>query len=375
MARSKRRDRGEGGVTQRKDGRWAASFYDAEMKRRYVYGPTKQKALEKLRKSQRDCEQGILVDGSKVKLGAFLSQWLEEVKRPDLRISSYEKYRKTIKRYILPTLGEIQLQKLIPQNVQSLYTKMRKSGLSPKTIQSVHSILHGVMEHAVKWNLVARNVIDRADCPSVEKHEIQPLDLAQARCLLDTVRGGRLEMILTLALTTGMRRGELLALRWSDIDFSSNVLTVRGTVDYIAHYGYVETKPKTKKSYRKIVLPVFTMEKLVLHRAWQTEQCGKVGEGWCDLDLVFCGLKGSYFNPRYLLKLFGKALKEAGLSHIRFHDLRHSVVTLLLALGVDARSIQELVGHEDIETTLGIYGHVLPSMQQSIADKLGGFFS
>ncbi|GHO98759.1 hypothetical protein KSF_088070 [Reticulibacter mediterranei] len=152
------------------------------------------------------------------------------------------------------------------------------------------------------------------------------------------------------------------------------MLTVRRTVDFIPHYGYVETKPKTKKGFRKILLPLFAIEKLELHRLSQLEQREKVGDGWSDLGLVFTGLTGNYFNPRYMLKLFGKALDQAGLAHIRFHDLRHSVVTLLLALGVDARSIQELVDHKDIETTLGIYGHVLPSMQEAIAEKLGGFF-
>lgn len=370
----KRRGHDEGGVTRRKDGRWAASFYDETMKRRFVYGRTKQEALEKLRKVRHEYEQGTLVDGSKVKLGAYLEQWLEEIKRPKLRISSYEKYKKTLRLYIIPALGEVQLQKLTPQHVQALYTKMGKARKSPKTIQAVHGLLHNALDHAVSWDLVARNVVDRVKAPPLEKKEPQPLDADQARRLLEAARGHRLEMLLTLALVTGMRRGELLALRWSNVDFVAGVLMVRRTVDFIAHYGYVETRPKTKKGYRKIVLPSFMIERLQLYRVAQSEQRVKMGDRWYDLDLVVCGLEGNYLNPRYLLKLFDKVLKQAGLPHMRFHDLRHSVVTLLLAMGVDPRSIQEFVGHEDIETTLGIYGHVLPSMQRGIAEKLDDLF-
>jgi integrase len=251
---------------------------------------------------------------------------------------------------------------------------MAKRRLSTKTIHSVHGLLHNAFDHAVKWKLVPTNVIDVVTPPSLIKREMQPLDLDQARSLLAAARGHRLEMLLTLALTTGMRRGELLALRWSDIDFKTRVLTVNHTVDYIARYGYVETGPKTKKSLRKIVLPGFIVERLKEHREQQLEQCAKVGDRWHGLNLVFCGLEGNYLNPRYLIKLFSNVLKEAGLPHMHFHDLRHSVVTLLLAMGVDIRSIQDLVGHEDITTTLGVYGHMLPPMQQGIADKFDDLF-
>jgi integrase len=374
MVKRGRRAHGDGGVTLRKDGRWQGTFYDAERKRRFVYGDTKQEALEKLRKAQRADEDGLLVDGSKVKLDAYLEQWLEEVKRPTLRISSYVKYKKLINSYIVPALGNIQLQKLKPQNVQSLYTKLAKRRLSTKTINSVHGLLHNAFDHAVRWKLVPTNIVDVVTPPSLVEREMQPLDLDQARSLLASACGHRLEMLLVLALTTGMRRGELLALRWSDIDFKTRVLMVNHTVDYIARYGYVETRPKTKKSLHKIVLPGFVVDRLKEHREQQLEHRAKVGDRWYGLNLVFCGLEGNYLNPRYLNKLFAKVLKEAGLPHMHFHDLRHSVVTLLLALGVDIRSIQDLVGHKDITTTLRVYGHMLPPMQQGIADKFDDLF-
>lgn len=375
MAKRKRRAHGEGGLVRRKDGRWAGSFYSVEGKRVYVYGSTQQEALEKLRKAQSEQEQGVLATGPKLKLGVYLEQWLEDVKKPELRVSSYVKYKKLIVGYIIPALGNLQLQKLTPQHVQSFYTKKLKEGLSAKTVHSIHGVLHNALDNAVRWRLVPKNVTDLVTPPRLEKHEVQSLTLEQARTLLAAARGHRLDMLLTLALTTGMRRGELLALRWSDIDLESGMLQVRRTVDFIARYGYVEGEPKTARSRRKIVLPAFVVAMLKLHRKNQLEQRLKVGDAWRDLDLVICGLEGNYLNPRYLLKLFDKLLAEAGLSHMRFHDLRHSVVTLLLGMGVDPRTIQEFVGHEDITTTLRIYSHVLPSMQQGVADKLSELFN
>jgi integrase len=375
MAKRKRRAHGEGGLVRRKDGRWAGSFYSVEGKRVYVYGSTQQEALEKLRKAQSEQEQGVLATGPKLKLGVYLEQWLEDVKKPELRVSSYVKYKKLIVGYIIPALGNLQLQKLTPQHVQSFYTKKLKEGLSAKTVHSIHGVLHNALDNAVRWRLVPKNVTDLVTPPRLEKHEVQSLTLEQARTLLAAARGHRLDMLLTLALTTGMRRGELLALRWSDIDLESGLLQVRRTVDFIARYGYVEGEPKTARSRRKIVLPAFVVAMLKQHRKNQLEQRLKVGDAWRDLDLVICGLEGNYLNPRYLLKLFDKLLAEAGLSHMRFHDLRHSVVTLLLGMGVDPRTIQEFVGHEDITTTLRIYSHVLPSMQQGVADKLSELFN
>ncbi len=375
MAKRKRRAHGEGGLVRRKDGRWAGSFYSVEGKRVYVYGSTQQEALEKLRKAQSEQEQGVLATGPKLKLGVYLEQWLEDVKKPELRVSSYVKYKKLIVGYIIPALGNLQLQKLTPQHVQSFYTKKLKEGLSAKTVHSIHGVLHNAIDNAVRWRLVPKNVTDLVTPPRLEKHEVQSLTLEQARTLLAAARGHRLDMLLTLALTTGMRRGELLALRWSDIDLESGLLQVRRTVDFIARYGYVEGEPKTARSRRKIVLPAFVVAMLKQHRKNQLEQRLKVGDDWQDRDLVICGLEGNYLNPRYLLKLFDKLLVEAGLSHMRFHDLRHSVVTLLLGMGVDPRTIQVFVGHEDITTTLRIYSHVLPSMQQGVADKLSELFN
>ncbi len=289
-------------------------------------------------------------------------------------LSSYVKYRKLIHSYILPTLGRVQLQKLTPQQVQALYRKKSEEGLSPKTVNSIHGILHKALDNAVRWNLVVRNVCDLVSPPRIVKPEIQPLSMEQAHKLLEAARGHRLEAVLTLALTTGMRRGELLGLRWSDVDFEDQSLQVRRTVDFIAKYGYIESEPKTAKGRRKIMLPPFVIDVLKHHRVQQLELHRKAGAAWQEHDLVFCGLHGNYLNPRYILKMFARVLKEADLPHLRFHDLRHSAATILLSMGVHPKVVQEILGHSTISMTMDTYSHVLPSMQKDAMQKWGDLF-
>lgn len=359
--------KGFGFVFQRgNDGRYVAKFRVEETgKYKLLYADTEKEAYEKLQKAWLDHKQGKLATGPQRKLKDYLEQWLEEVQKERLRTSSYVKYKKVIDSYIVPALGDVQLQKLTPQQVQAFYTKKRKDGLSPKTVSSIHGVLHGALDNALRWNLVSRNVCDLVTPPKVVKPEIQTLTMEQARRLLEAAQGHRLETILTVALTTGMRRGELLALRWSDIDFERQHLYVRRTVDFIAKYGgYVETEPKTAKGKRMLALPSFVAEMLKSHRIQQLEQRLKVGEAWEEKDLVFTGLHGGYFSPRYVVKLFDRLLKDAGILHIRFHDLRHSAATLLLSMGVEMKVIQEILGHSNISMTADTYTHVSLTMQE-----------
>ncbi len=366
---------GSGSVFHRGDGRWSAKFLVEETgKYKFLYASSEKEAWTKLDKALFEQKQGKLAVGPQRKLKEYLIQWLDEVQKSKLKISSYMRYKKTINGYIIPALGHLNLQKLTPQQVQAFYTQKLNDGLSSKSVNAMHGVLHAALDNAVRWNLVNRNVCDLVTPPSIVSKEIQTLTLEQAQKLLHAAKGHRLEAILTLALTTGMRRGELLALRWSDIDFKHQNLQVRRTVDFIAPHGYVETEPKTAKSRRKIALPPFVIDMLGLHRLHQNEQRLAIADKWEEKDLVFTGLQGGYLNPRYILKLFDKLLKEAGLPHIRFHDLRHSAATLLLAMGVHPKIVQEILGHSQISMTLDTYSHVLPSLQQEVMEKWGRLF-
>lgn len=363
-----RRGNGEGSIYQRKsDGKWVGSVTLENRKRKVFYGNTRREVQEKMKVALREQQQGTLITAPQQTLKAYLEYWLEDVHKPNIRISTYVKYKKLLK-YILPTLGQTMLQKLTPQQIQKLYANKLKEGLSPKMVVCIHGLLHKALDNAVKWGLVARNVCDLVSPPRLRKKEKQVLSLEQAHTLLMHVKKHRLEAILMLALTTGMRRGEILALHWQDINLQEGSVQVKRTVDYIPHYGYVETEPKTATGFRKIMLPTFVVGALKAHHVQQDEARSKSGDKWVEKDLIFCGLLGDYFNPNYLLRVFKQVLIDAGLPHMRFHDLRHSAATILLSMNVHPKVVQEVLGHSTISMTLDIYSHVLPSMQRDVPD-------
>lgn len=369
-----KRAHGEGSVTHRKDGRWMTSMTLENGRRKYFYGDTQKEALEKLREAQHQQKQGTLATGKAQTLRVYLDRWLEDAHRTSLKPSSYADYRRVIDKHIVPVLGHIQLQKLTPQHIQSFYAKELKAGLSARTVNKYHALLHKALDNAVRWNLVARNVCDVVTKPRETKYEIQPLTEEQARKLLDTVRGNVLEGIITIALTTGMRRGELLGLKWEDIDFKGKNIVVRRSVTYVNKVGVVELEPKTQKSRRKIMLPDFAIEVLKQHQTRLQERKAQLGSAWQESGYVFCNGRGGFLQEKQLYDMYKRLLKRAGLPNIRFHDLRHSAATIMIKMGVNPKVVQEVLGHSNINITLNIYTHVLPSMQQEVAAKLDNLF-
>ncbi len=374
MPEKKRRGHNEGSVYfDASRNRWVAAISISPGRRKKFYFEKKQDAVKKKNEALRELEQGTLATGTQRKLGEYLESWIENVHKNNIRISTYVKYKKLIK-YIVADLGEVWLQKLTPEQVQQFYAKKRKDGLSSKTVHEIHGVLHLALKHAVRWNYVSRNVCDLLDSPRVVSRRGTPLTLDQARRLLEGIQGHRLEAVLMMAMITGMRKGEILALRWSDVDFERQVLHVLRTVDYIPPYGYVENEPKTQAGKRTIDLPAFFLEMLKQHRVKQSKQRLKVGEAWENRDLVFADLAGGYLNPIHVLRMFKKILQQAGLPHMHFHDLRHSAATILISMGIHPKVIQELLGHSDISITLGIYGHLFPSMQQDVVERWQDMF-
>jgi len=371
--RQKRRGHNEGTVyyvSGRK--RWVAEISVSPGKRKKFYCKTEKEAIKKKNEALRELEQGTLTTGTRRKLGEYLDDWLENVHKSRLRIGTYMNYKKLV-RYIVADLGDVWLQKLTPQQVQEFYARKLEEELSSKVVHDIHGVLHLALKNAVRWGLVSRNVCDFVTPPRIVSREVVPLSLEQARSLVNHVRGHRLELLLTMAVVTGMRRGELLALRWSNIDFENGRLLVLHSVDFIAGHGYVEGMPKTAAGKRVIVLPGFLLEMMKEHRERQME-LSKVTDKWQDNDLVFPNLHGGYMHPNHMGELFRKLLKEAGLPPIHFHDLRHSAASILLCMGVNVKVIQELLGHSDISITLRTYSHLLPSMQQEVVEKWDSVF-
>lgn len=332
--------------------RWVAEVTFETGKRKKAYCKTKQEATRKKHEMLHELERGVLATGHQRRLGEYVTDWLENTHKGKLRLSVYLNYRKHIK-HIVADLGDIWLQKLTPQQVQNFLSKKLSQGLSPKYVRETLGVLRLALENAVKWGYLSRNVCDVVTRPRVPKHEFAPLTLEQAKRFRQHIQGHRLEALLTTAVVTGMRRGELLSLRWSDIDLKRGVLQVLHTVDRFPGYGYVEGEPKSAAGVRSIRLPDFLVVMLQHHQAEQLKRQSQV-KTWQDRDLVFPNLRGGYLHPTHMGEEFRVLLEQAELPPIRFHDLRHSAATILLSMGVNIKVIQELLGHSDIALTFAL---------------------
>jgi integrase len=371
-----KRGNGEGSIYQRKsDGKWVGSITLENSKRKVFYGKTRKEVQEKLRVAQNELKQGILVPGSRQTVEQYLGEWLK-VHKQLVRPRTYERYEAIIRLHLVPTLGKLPLQKLTAQHLQRLYAEKLESGLSSTTVAAIHNMLHTALDNAIKVSILTRNVCEMVSPPRKVHKEMTPLTLEQVRKLIDAARGHPQEALFTLALATGMRRGELLGLKWQDINLEKGVLQVRRALTRMpTGLGYEETEPKTKKSRRSIVLAPFAIVALMKHQARQLKMKLVAGDAWEEHDYVFCSPIGKHLNPgNDVLVQLKKLLKKAGLPDIRFHDLRHSTATLLLSNGVHPKVVQEILGHSEISMTLDTYSHVLPTMQQEAISKLNEAF-
>ena len=365
-----KRANGEGSVYRRKsDGRWVGSLSLPDGNRKVFYGKKQSEVIAKLDEAANDLRRGMLAVGSNTTLQEYLENWLENVHKPTIRLSTYLNYRKLLKNYLVPGIGKVKIHRLTPQQVQGFYSQKMSEGLAPKTVNNIHGVLHKALDNAVKWNILPRNVCDAVTPPRIPRKEKNVLTKQQAHTLLEEVRTHRLEALLTLAITTGMREGELLALHWQDMNFEDCSLQVKRAVSYLKGYGYVESEPKTAKGRRMIKLPVFVVDILVRHKAQQEEQRREVGSTWIDKDLVFTNAQGYYYSSSTLRKVFRRFLVSIGLPHMRFHDLRHSAATILLAMKVHPKVVQEILGHSQIAMTLDVYSHALLSMQEDVTKQ------
>jgi integrase len=322
-----------------------------------------------------DIRQGTLVTASHQTTGKYLQEWFEHIQKQAVRPTTYLKQESLLNSAILPAIGHIQLQKLAPQHIQKLYSKKLDEGWKPSSIRNLHKIVHKALGNAVRWKLVPRNVCDLVTLPREGRHTPQTLTKEQTVRLLQAARGHPLEPLIVLALTTGMRHGEIAALRWSAINFEERILQVERTVTYISRHGFIEGEPKTEKSRRSIVLPRFVMQALQRCRLSQEVTRLEAGDLWQDRDLVFSNAFGEYRHPAATMKAFHRLLASAGLPRMRIHDLRHSAATLLImVMKMPANLVQELLGHDDIETTLGLYTHADTEMQRAMMDRLDELF-
>ncbi len=371
----KGRGHGEGSVFERKTGDrnkpWVAQVPLGQGKKRIVgYYSSKQEAILAKNKALQEIEQLKRVKNSRQTLGEYLEYWLEHVQRLSVKLSTYIQNRIVFDLHILPALGSIPIQKLTVRDVQQHYSKLLET-LSAGRVRNVHAILHKALKNAVRENVLRENVCDRVTLPRRNTPERRALTQDQAQKLIEAAKESKLEALLIVALTSGLRHGELRALTWSAVDLDKGEVHVRCSVLSLQGYGNVESEPKTRGSRRTVALHAFVIDVLKKHRVSLLETKLRMGSSWVDRDLVFPNRIGDYFNKGTLYSNFHKILARADLPQMRIHDLRHSAATLLIAMGVNIRVVQEILGHSNISTTLGTYGHVLPGMQEDAMKKWG----
>ena len=370
---AKRRGHGEGAIYQREsDGKWCASvdlgFVNGKRRRKTIYGKTRKEVADKLKALHRDQSAGINIAPEQQTVAQFLDAWLTQTVQVRNRAGAYENYAQIVRSHIVPALGAYQLAKLTPEHVQAMLNGLSTAGLAPRTVRNVRAVLRDALNQAVKRRRIPYNVATLVEIPRAEKPQIAPLTPDQARALLAAVQGHPLEALYRVALSLGLRRGEVLALRWKDVDFKRQELRVTGSARRTNRVLQRRTT-KTDSSIRTLPLPEQLIQVLRQHRAQQDE--ARARPNWHEHDLVFPSSVGTLMEPGNLYRQFKAVLKRAGLpTTTRFHDLRHSCATLLLAQGVPLVVVRDMLGHTQISTTADIYGHVLPETHRHAVDDL-----
>lgn len=367
---TQRRGHNDGSIRKRADGTWEARVSLPLGRRQSFYGKTRKEAQDKMRAAQRDLDSGLDIAAGRLTVTQFLEKWLASSVKPSVKVKTYEGYESIVRVRVIPRIGARQLTRLTPLDLQTLYTDLQEAGLSSRSVQHTHRVLHRALTQAVRWNMTLRNPCDGVTPPQAIRKELCILNQEQVTTMLDATRDHPWHALYALAVTTGMRLGELLGLRWSDVDLESGRLAVRRALQRQNVAGLVFIEPKTARSRRSILLSQRAIATLRRHRSRQNEQRLLVGPGWTDGDLVFCNPTGDAPDPGWVRQVFQGELRRAGLPVIRFHDLRHSAATLLLSKGVHPKVVSEMLGHATITLTLDTYSHLVPLMHAQAATAM-----
>jgi integrase len=370
----------KGHIRERSPGRWAIVIdvrdpvTGGRRRKWHSFEGTKREAQRECARLISDLSGGAYIEPSRTTLHEFLDRWLDHMKG-QITPRSYERYGELVHKNLIPLIGSVLLTKLRPTMISQAYAKALengrkdgKGGLSPLTVQYMHRILRHALQQAVRWQFLVRNPADAVKPPKAERREMSALDTDGTAALIDVARHTNLFVPILLGVLCGMRRGEIVALRWRSVDLERAQLSVVASAEQTRN-GVREKPPKSGRG-RTVALPSLVIEELRQHRLRQAEALLKLGVRLSDEHHVVERADGEPVQPRSLTHSFGNFLKKHGLRRVRFHDLRHSHATHLLASGVHPKIAQERLGHSSVAITLDLYSHVLPGLQADAAARV-----
>ncbi len=338
---------------------------------------TKKEAERVLSEALHQRDTGIDIAPNKITVGDFLERWLRDYATEQVAASTLQRYQGIVRHHLAPALGRVRLRDLRPAHIQAAYSSFQRrdgrgESLSAKTVKEHHAILREALSWAVKWQLLAANPADAVSAPRAQRREMRVLSPEGAQRFLEAASDTPHYTFFYLALQTGARSGELLALRWSDVDLDGGTLRIVRTARFARGQGIVFSQPKTQRSRRPVALSPDTVAALREHRREQLEQRMQVGPGYEENGLVFADALGRPVYDSTVRRVFYGVVKAADVGPLRVHDLRHTAATLMLQAGVHPKIVSERLGHATVSITLDTYSHVLPDMQREAASALDG---
>ena len=365
---AKRRGNNEGTIYQRKDGLWCAQI-SLNGRRLTKYAKQRSECYIWIRETLGRIHAGLSFDGIQMTLASYVETWLKG-KELSRRPKTVEQYAQLTRQHILPLLGHFRLTAIQPAHLQQLYALKRAEGRGDRTVQLIHTTLYNIFKQAVHQGLLERNPAEAVERPKFEPVEMQILSEQQIGQFLSTASGSPFEALFYLALTSGMREGELMGLKWSDIDWEHGILFVQRQLLQIRGQGKVFSPPKTKSGRRQITVGPATLQQLEQHRDRQKLARAEAGERWQEHDLVFPTSIGTPGDYKRVVNEFKRLLKMAELPEIRFHDLRHTSLNSLMEMGMPVNTVQRRAGHSKASTTMNIYGHATMRSQEEAAERI-----
>ena len=326
-------------------------------------------AQKRMTELLRQLDTNSFIKPIKTTVKTYLEQWLQDYVKPNLSPRSYERYESVIRVHILPSLGNIPLTKLQPSHIQRLYSTKLNEGLASRSVLYIHRILHKALQTAIKTDLLSRNILDCVEVPKFKLIEMQIWDEDEVNRFLIAAKDSQYYTLFFTALFTGCRRSELLALKWSDINLLLCQLSISRGLHQLRNREYIFTQPKTAKSSRVISLSPSVVHVLKEYFNQKAMDKAMADIKLTDDDLVFSTFEGKPLRPNTVSRAWSITAKKAGIKIIRFHDARHTHASLMLKQGIHPKIVQERLGHSTISTTLDIYSHVTPGMQQAAAQR------